>query len=620
VLAVLIATAWAYADVRHHGFFELDDPIYVAANPVVQAGLTREGFAWAFTNSYATWHPLTWLSLMLDCELFGVDAGAHHLVNLGLHLANTALLLALLASLTGAFWQSLVVAGLFALHPLHVESVAWISERKDVLSTLFGLLTLAAYAGFTRRPSAPRYLLVAGGLTLALLAKPVWVALPVLLLLLDVWPLARLAGGVRPGRLLVEKLPLLAIAALASLATLYTQQEGGSLAPMELFGFGERVANAISSGIAYLAQTVWPQGLAVYYPHPGELAALPTLLAGAVLVAVTAWTWRERERHPYLVFGWLWYGISLLPVIGLVQSGSQARADRYTYVPLIGIFVAVVWTVGAMTERSRAPRWVAAVVAAAALLACAGLTRAQVDLWRDSVTLLEHTLRVTPPNPVAHLNLGAALARQGRLDDAVEQYREATRLEPRLAEAHYDLGVILARQGRLEEAIEAYEQARARAPREARIHVQLGVARAAQGRLEDAVEHYREAVRLAPGLLQARSNLGLALLNGGHVDQAIDQFRETLQQQPGFVPARVNLALALARQGDLTSAEQELREALRLAPEFVPAHVQLGMVLAAQGRRAEGIAQIEAALRIRPDDVQAARVLRALQQAPTEAE
>jgi len=540
-------------------------------------------------------------------------------VNLGRHLLDTTLLLAILVGLTGAFWRSTIVAGLFALHPLHVESVAWISERKDVLSTLFGLLAIGAYARFTLRPSIPRYLLVAGALTLALLAKPVWVVLPLLLLLLDLWPLERLAGGTRPARLLAEKLPLLAIAALASVATLLLQSEGSSLASLETFGPGARLANAATSGVAYLVDTVWPRGLAVYYPHPGDGAALPALAATLALLAITAWAWRERGRHPYLLVGWLWYGIALLPVIGLVQSGFQARADRYTYIPLIGIFVAVVWGVAAVTERSRVAKRAAAVAAGAVLLACAGLTRAQVGLWSDSVTLLEHTIRVTPPNPVAHLNLGAALGREGRLEEAVPHYQEAARLEPRLAEAHYDLGVTLARLGRLDEAIAAYEQALAGAPEEPRIHVQLGNAQAARGWQDAAVEHYREAVRLWPDGLQARSNLGLALLNAGDYDGSVHELGEALRLRPDFVPARVNLALALARRGELAAAEQELREALRLAPEFVPAHVQLGAVLAAQGRRPEAIAQLETARRIRPGDPQAERVLRVLQQEPPEA-
>ncbi len=609
----LAATALAYAQVRGHAFVELDDPQYVFGNAVVQAGLTRDGVRWAFTTTYlANWHPLTWLAHMLDCELFGLDAGAHHLVSLGLHLANTALVLLVLARLTGSAGRSAWVAALFALHPLHVESVAWISERKDVLSSLFGLLAIAAYARHATRPSVARLAVVAVCLALGLAAKPMLVSLPVVLLLLDAWPLGRFPA-VPLRRLLLEKLPLAGLAAGSAAATLYAQRSFGSLASLEVVPLAARVGNAAVAYVAYLAKAFWPHPLAAYYPHPGPRPLWLVALAVALLAGLTVGAWRGRARRPWLLVGWLWYAVTLLPVIGLVQSGYQGMADRYTYLPLLGIFVVVVWSAAELCERLPRARRAALALGAAVLTALTAVTWLQAARWRDSLTLLEHTLRVTGPNPVAHLALGSALAREGRIDDAVAQIRAALEREPRLPEAHYNLAVLLARQGQLDEAISHYTAALETAPREARIHVQLGVALATRGRIDEAIARYREAVRLEAELAEARSNLGLALASRGELDAAAAELREALRRRPGFAAARLNLGSILVQQGRLDEAAAEYRELLRAAPALAAAHVNLGIVLARQGRRDEAIAQLREALAHAPEDPRALQMLRALE-------
>jgi Flp pilus assembly protein TadD len=560
-----IATLAVYAQAVGHGFVSYDDPDYVAGNPYVRAGLTRAGFFWALTTGHAgNWHPLTWLSHMLDCQLYGLRPGAHHLTSVLLHTANALLLFALLRGMSGALWPSAAVAAFFALHPLHVESVAWVAERKDVLSTLFWMLTLLAYGRYARRPGLRRYLLVLILLALGLMAKPMLVTLPLVMLLLDVWPLGRLPlagapeGTATPAvasarrdawppalRLVLEKVPFVALAAASSIVTFAIQLHGGAVAPVDTLPFKVRVANALVSYAAYLGKMIYPAGLVIFYPRvplpAWQVAAAGLALMGGCLLVI----WLAR-RQPWLMVGWLWYLVTLLPVLGLVQVGDQAMADRYTYVPLIGPFIMLAWSAAEIARRWPAWRAVLAASVCVLLAGCAAATALQLRYWRSSMTLFEHAVEVIPDNYVAHFSLGNALAEQGRLDEALVHYYAALRVKPDLAKAHGNVGVILARQGKLAEAVAHYAEALRLNPDLPEAHNNLGAALADQGRIEEAIAHYERALRLRPDYADAHTNLGMALAAQGKIDLAIAHYSEALRLDPGHPGARYNLDRALA--------------------------------------------------------------------------
>ena len=451
-IAITLLTLALYWRVQGHGFLHYDDYQYVVDNPHVRHGLTRQGVLWALTSGYASnWHPLTWLSHMLDCELYGLNPQGHHLNNLLLHIANALLLFRLLLRMTGALWRSAFVAALFALHPLHVESVAWVAERKDVLSTLFWMLTLGAYLRYRERPTGTRYLATLFLFALGLAAKPMLVTLPFVLLLLDCWPLGRMPSPRSLLPLVREKAPFFVLAALSSVITFWVQSHWGAVVlsiPLK-----ERLANALVSYVGYGAKMLWPVNLACFYPHP--LDGLPLWqAAGALLLlaGVTVAVVRAGRRLPYLAVGWLWYLGTLVPVIGLVQVGAQAMADRYTYVPLIGLFVMLSWGAGSLAAKGPLPKIATAALSAALLAALLPLTWSQISHWKDSETLFAHALEVTDRNLLAHNNLGNALARQGRLEEAEFHLVEALRLRPDYAAAQNNLGILRLRQGRFEEA------------------------------------------------------------------------------------------------------------------------------------------------------------------------
>ncbi len=539
VLLILIP----YAQVRGFGFVNLDDQQYVYDNPLVLGGLSWRAAVRAFTEyRAANWHPLTWLSHMADVSAFGLDPGWHHLVNVLLHAANAVLLFAFLRSATGARWRAAAVAALFAVHPLHVESVAWISERKDVLSTLFLLLALQAWLGHVRRPRAAAYALVAGLLALGLMAKPMLVTAPILLLLLDAWPLDRLRprGDERrraaAWRCVREKLPLLALSAVAALVTWFAQASGDAPVGLEHIPLSARVANALTSTVTYLLRTAWPTRLAAFYPHPvlagAGLDAWRVAASALVLAALGALAWAERRRRPYVGWGLAWFLVGLAPVIGIVQVGTQALADRYTYVPLVGIFVAVVWAVAELAAPRRATRIAAAALGVAATLALALASARQVATWRDSATLHRHALAVTERNWNAWLGLGDALSEAGRPGEALDAYEEALRIRPTLAQAWAGLGVAYGRMG---------------AP-------------------ERAVPLLREAVRLAPGYGEGWYNLGNAHGSMGQHAEAAACFREAVRARPTDARAWGNLAVASAASGDPAGAREALARLSALDP------------------------------------------------------
>lgn len=545
-LGLVLAVAMAYWPVHRFGFVRFDDPTYVTENPHILNGVTWSAIGWAFTSGYgANWHPVTWLSHMVDVQLFGFDGGAHHLTNVLVHALTTVLLFVVLFRMTSALWRSAVVAGLFGLHPIHVESVAWVAERKDVLSAFFWMLTLWAYIAYVRHPRLSRYLWVVAWFTLGLMAKPMVVTLPFALLLLDLWPLRRLelrAGWWTAARpLMVEKLPLFALSVASSAITFVVQRQGGTVASGVRLPLVERLGNALIAYVAYLGKTFWPLHLAAYYPYPRALptgwvlASVLSLVAASVLAIVVG------RRRPYVLVGWLWYLGTLVPAIGIVQVGTQAMADRYTYIPLIGIFIVLAW--GIPDVLSRWPQWriATAVVASGVLLSCALAARAQVYYWESSMTLWKHALDVTRENYAAHTYYGNALATRGDVSGAIAQYTEAIRIRPDYPEAHNNLGPVLATQGKLDEAMKHFVEAIRLRPGYADAHSNLGVALASQGKFDEAIAQYNEAVRLDPDHARAHSNLGLALQARGRTADAIREFEIAVRMNPNDAAARNGL-------------------------------------------------------------------------------
>lgn len=597
VAVVTLAVFWP---VLGNEFTNYDDRTYVTANRHVRTGLTLESAAWALTATAASnWHPLTWLSHMLDWSLYGEWAGGHHLTSLLLHLANALLLLWVLQRMTGAPWRSAFVALLFAVHPLHVESVAWVAERKDVLSTLFWMLGLGAWAGYARRPHAGRYAVVAVVLGLGLTAKPMLVTLPFVLLLLDWWPLGRWTDRGAAWRLAREKLLLMPLVAASCIVTFVVQSRGGSVGPLDRYPLGQRVANAVVAYAEYLRKAVWPRDLAVYYPHPGaDLPAWKVLASGLVLVLVSVAVVRARRRAPYLLFGWLWFLGTLVPVIGIVQVGTQAMADRYTYVPLIGIFIMVAWGVpDALGRTLPKPRVAGGALAVAAIAALAFAARIQVGYWHDSVTLFEHALHVTRENPVAHNNLGIALFETNRVDDAIAHYREAVRIDPNQASALSNLGFALVHRGRSREAVPLCERALKLRPDSAPIHNNLGLALAAEKRFDEAERQYREALRIDPDYAIAHGNLGLAFALQGRREEARREYELAVRLAPKFAEAHNNLGLVLAKEGRVEEALGHFEAAVRAKPDYAKAHFNRAGALFLLGRYAESWQAIRLARR-----------------------
>ena len=506
VLAAL--TLAAYGPVWRLGFIDFDDPVYVSENRDVLAGLSGAGLVWAFTTTEcANWHPLTWLSLMLDATFGGSNPRVYHATNLLLHVTNVLLLFLVLLRMTGCRRRSAFVAALFAVHPQHVESVAWIAERKDVLSTLFWLLTLGAYARYAARPAMGRYAAVVAMLALGLMAKPMLVSLPLVLLLLDVWPLRRL-GTVPWRRLLAEKIPLLVVAAASSIVTLIVQKP--AMEALADVPFGERARNALSSCIVYLAKMFWPARLAVFYPFPrGGISWVEAAVAAIVLATLSVAALVLARRRPWIPVGWFWYLLTLVPVLGLVQIGSQARADRYTYVPLIGLFVIVAWSVPSSAGRPRARALVTAGTAAVLLALSAG-TWAQVDRWRSDLALFTHAAAATGPNAFAQFKIAEAEDAEGDDETAVAHLREALRIQPGYAKARFNLTSLLAKQGKIDEVAASCREEQALWPTSENTLIDLGVLAFLQGRSDEAAARFEEALRRYPDSVAAKHNLDVA--------------------------------------------------------------------------------------------------------------
>jgi Flp pilus assembly protein TadD len=609
-LLLVAATLAVYWPVTGSDFLNYDDPDYFTSNPRVLTGLTPGNVAWSFTTGHASnWHPLTWLSLMLDVQLFGKGPFGPHLTNLLLHAFNTVLLFLLLRRLTAATWRSALVAALFALHPLHVESVAWVTERKDVLSAFFGLLALGAYVRYAQklsrvegressagsgvlalnaRPSTFDYSLAVIFFALGLMSKPVLITLPLVMLLLDWWPLQRVssvecrvsnkARVPALSSLFREKWPFIVLSAISCVVTFVVQQKGGAVVALTKFSLSERTANAFVSYARYLGKTFWPSALAVPYPHPGHWP-LGVVLSAVALFAVlcVAAVWCGR-KFPFAPVGWFWFVGMLVPVIGLVQVSDQAMADRYTYLPLIGVFVVVVWGMSDACVYWRVPKPTAVFFAAFMLVLCAMQTRVQLSYWQNSGTLFRHALAVTKNNYVAENNLGTWLASQGRITEAMDCYRESLKIMPDNVDALYDLG-------------NAY---------------------AKTGDWDNAILNYRYALEITPDQADILDNLGFALAAKRQFAEAITNFNAALKLDPDSAGAHNNLATVLFMQHRFAEASQHYREALRLTPDNPQIYANLGDTLVRLGQAGEAVKCYQQALQLKPDDARIKAKLQAL--------
>jgi Flp pilus assembly protein TadD len=638
---LLVATSLAaFAPVCGFDFVNYDDTFFVTENTHVRPGLTLSGLRWAFTSLTAFWHPLTWLSLQLDAGLFGLNPAGFHCTNLLLHVINCVMLFWVLRWLTGSLGRSAAVALLFALHPLHVETVAWVSERKGVLSTLFGLLTIAAYGWYIRRPHPGRYLLVFAALALALMAKPMMVTLPFALLLLDYWPLQRVRGQGRSANgysirwLVAEKLPLLLPALVVCWLTLIAEGNVGAVHLGDETPLMVRLGNAAVAYVQYLAKTLCPSGLTVFYSYPEAPESWGVVLAAfGLLAAILGLALWQARRRAYLVVGWLWFLGSLVPVIGLMKVGSHLLADRYTYWPHVGLLVLLVWGISDFLTKRQAARLgvpLTGVLAVACLIA----SRQQVDCWRDSRALWTHALEVKEKNWLAHNNLGSALLDQRRLDEAVPEFDEALRLRPNYWEPHSNLGVVARLRGdragakahfaeaircgadrdyvyanlgdlcwldgQAAEAQANFEAALWLNPDCADVHAKLGLVFLAQGKSSEAEMHFSQALQAEGDSAELHGDLGAALYNQGRVDEAIDQLTQAVQLDPRYVAGHVKLAFALQRQGRFAEALAQNEEALRLDLGVAEAYNQRGMVLEALQRGTEAVESYRQAARLEP--------------------
>jgi tetratricopeptide (TPR) repeat protein len=609
----LVAITWlVFGQTVRYDFVNYDDNEYVYANPAITSGLNPHGIIYAFSGRHArNWHPLTTLSHMLDCQLWGVRAGGHHLTNVVLHTIAVVLLFLILKQMTGAIWQSAFVAALFAIHPLHVESVAWISERKDVLSAVFFMLTLGAYVRYVRSRSIGRYLTMSILFALGLMSKPMLVTLPFILLLLDYWPLKSFAVRSSTKRLILEKIPLLALSAAGGFITLWMQQS--SVARTEELPLIWRVANGLVTYAIYLRQMIWPVGLAVFYPHHGDqLPVWEIGLAIVLLALMSAGAIALRHKRPYLVTGWFWYLVMLLPVIGLIQVGSQAHADRYTYLPQIGLYLLLA---GAITDaltslfatgrirRGDLQRRIVAVAASVAIIALAWCAHVQASHWRNGESLWGHALAVTSGNFLAHDGLGECLANRGRLDEAIDQFQKALNIAPGYPELETNLILALTRKGRTDEAITHLQALLKEHPNDAQAHYNLGNALQKKGDSQGAIAAYEKALSIQARYPAAHYSLGIALDQNGQIDEALAHYQEAVKEQPNYPEAYYLLGNDLLQKGRVDDAITAYEQALKNRPKYPEVENNIGLALLQKGRPSEAIAHWQNALAGQPDSV-----------------
>ncbi len=651
-LALILSAVAVYWQVMNYEFVNYDDPEYVFNNWHVTSGVTYQNFLWAFSTFRATnWHPVTWLSHMLDCQLFGTKAGWHHLTNLLLHIANTLLLFIVLKKMTGALWQSAFVAALFALHPLHVESVAWVAERKDVLSTLFLLLTMLAYTGYVKKPNAGRYLLTLLLFAFGLMAKPMLVTLPFVLLLLDYWPLERFGNNCSKlkicRRLVLEKVPFLVLVIASSVVTFIAQRSGGAMIDITRLPLYARVINALASYMAYIGKMFWPSNLAMFYPYPiHKLPVLQAVLSAAALLGISLVLIRVAGRHRFLLMGWLWYLGTLLPVIGIIQVGDQALADRYTYIPYTGLFIMIAWGLPLLLAKWKYQKIALGVSAAVVLMLLSICTYIQQRYWHDSITLFEHALKVTENNYVAHYCIAAPLSEQGKKEEALAHNYQTVRINPNYLDAYNAIGLLLTEENKPDQAIPYFAKALQvrpdfmaahcnlgrtmiamgdiagavakfrelvqKLPNEPEAYYLLGSALAQQGNLVEAVAHLNKALQMNPELAEAHGDLGLVLVKQNRLDEGLAHLIKALEIDTDLVETRIELGYVFSVQGKLDQAAMEYQKLLSMHPDNATAHNDYAVLLIRQGKTDEAIKHLNDAIRIKPDYVNAQNNLRAI--------
>jgi tetratricopeptide (TPR) repeat protein len=588
-LGLIAATIVAYEPIRYNGFVNYDDGAYITNNPNVTAGLTPQSVAWAFTKSYSgNWHPLTWLSHILDCQIFGLNPPGHHLVSLLYHIINALLLFWLLKYMTGSVWASAFAAAVFALHPLQVESVAWAAERKTVLSGLFWLLTIAAYIRYTKKPGLARYISLLVVFGLCMMTKPVVVTLPLVLLLLDYWPLERVKRRYPPagktvtmGWLFIEKIPLLALSAILSATTFLVQRHWGAVVAIEKMPFDIRFANAFISYIKYIGKVIWPGGLAAFYPHPRAnipyATAAVCMLVFALLTIFCIYLGRRRK---YLATGWLWFAGTLVPMLGLIQVGMQSMADRYMYLPIVGLLFIIAWSVRDFVINH--PRWKVAFAALAGVIILAAiiLTRAQAGYWRNSMTLFEHALKVTKNNDVAEKGYGSALFEAGRLDEAVVHLSNALRIQPGYFAAGNDLGKVYLKQGKLNEAVSCFNELLKRKKNPPELYYNLGLALSMQKKYDEAAKFLAKTLEMDPKYPDASNRMGTVLLAAGKNTEAIKHLNVALRITPNEPGIYEKLGNAYAQSGDYDQAIRNWSKAVELKPNNAETLNNLAWLLA----------------------------------------
>ncbi len=574
-IVLAAVTVVAYEPIRHNGFVGYDDNEYIVKNPHITGGITQQSLTWAFTKPYASnWHPLTWISHILDCQVFGLNPLGHHLVSVLFHTANALLLFWILKNITGTIWTSAFVAAVFAVHPVQVESVAWAAERKTVLSGLFWLLTMAAYVRYTRQPAFGRYILVLLVFGLCIMTKPIVVTLPLVLLLLDYWPLERVRWGQYVGAasksakwLIVEKIPLLAMSAFLSVMTFVSQKSGGAMSTAENMPLDYRIANVFLSYIRYIGKMIWPSGLAVYHPHPRTgFSDIAVVTCALLFVLITFFSIYMGRRKKYVAVGWLWYVGTLVPMIGLVQVGAQAIAYRYMYLSMLGLLIIVAWAVKDLVANRFRRKVVAAVSAIVVLSAFVILTQMQVGHWQNTITLFEHTLNVTKDNAAAEHNYGYALSEAGRLDEATIHLNRAVQLVPEFVEARNNLGKLYLKQGKINEAIDCFTELAKRKDAPAEVHYSLASALLMQKRYDEAIKQLAIVLELDPDYAHAHSAMAVALMSAGRTDEAIACFNKYLRLNENSVELHYNLAVALVMQKKYDEAIRHFTRVTELDP------------------------------------------------------
>jgi len=623
------AVAVVYWPVRNYDFLMYDDNTYITENAHVKEGLTWENVRWAFAHECASnWHPLTWFSHMLDVEIYAMRPGGPHFTNIVIHATNAVLLFAVFEYMTGALWASAFIAAMFGLHPLHVESAAWVAERKDVLSTLFMILAMGAYVLYVRRGGIGRYLGVLALFAAGLMTKPMLVTLPFVLLLLDYWPLERMrfgkddleGGGITAGverkslsYLVKEKIPFFVLSVISSVVTFVVQKSSGAIVPFEHFNLRIRLANAVISYFSYIWKMIWPSRLAAFYPHQGDKISISAAIFFAIfLVILTVGFVYFGIRRKYLAVGWLWYVVMLFPVIGLVQVGGQAMADRYMYMSMTGLLIIVTWSIWELTARLTQQKVILAVLSAGVLSASAVVTANQIKYWQNSKMLFKRVIDVSPDAWYMHSNYANFLKDEGQVDEAIKHYRIAIGIKPDFEGAYYNMGNAFRKIDKLNEAVACYAKAIELKPKFADAHCNLGMVFAQMQRRDEALAEFNKVLELKPNDVEAISSIGLLYAEQGQPDKAVEYYRKAIAIDPAYVIAHGRLGIALGNQGKYDEALEECRIVLQTNQNDAEMHCNVGILLEKIGKDEQAEQHYRQALKIKPDDENAKKFLAAL--------